>query len=85
MKSKTYKIDLPTYAITYLEYADCSGLTQNDIDIIDRFVQQFHDEAEKLNGHVVFDFVGEESSFTPYPEFGLACDTISTNVNILYP
>jgi hypothetical protein len=39
--------------------------------------------AEKNNGYVVIDVINEEGSFTPYPAFGLACDTYKCNINIL--
>ena len=84
MQIKTYEVDLPDYSLSYLVNGDASGIDDTDIENIDSFMQQFYDEAEELNGHVVIDVISEEGSFTPYPEFGLACNCYDTNINILY-
>lgn len=65
-------VDLPAYAVYYIEYGDSSGLDDEDIANIDEWL-------ETLPPHCTFSY-GEESEFTPYPEFGLACDTIETEI-----
>ena len=84
MKCKSYEIKLPDYSVCYLLYDDQSGIDQEDIDNIDRFMEQFYNEAKELNGFVVVEPGDDEPSFTCYPEFGLACDCFDATISILY-
>lgn len=59
--------DIPTWAIYYMMYGDDEGLTEEDKEMVDKWM-----EREEL-GELV-DVVDEESHFTYHPEFGLGAD-----------
>ena len=84
MKTKTYEVDLRGYSLSYLINGDSSGIDDDDVKIIDDYMEQFYNEAEQLNGHVVIDVISDEGGFTHFPEFGLACDCYESKINILY-
>jgi hypothetical protein len=72
MKIKNqYDYQFPSYALCALFNGDFSGLEEKDIKHIEKFM--------KDNEHIdVFDDKepDQEPYFTPYPEFGLACDVV---------
>jgi len=84
MRQITYKENIPDYALSYLINDDTSSLTADEIEEIDVFMDSFYLEAANLHGHVVIDIIDDESSFNHRPGFGLACDTVTCNINILY-
>ena len=84
MKIDTYENEIPDYALCYLINDDPSGLDDDEIKTIDNFMEEFYQEAERLGGHVVIDVIDWEGSFNPFPAFGLACNTLKCNSNILY-
>ena len=84
MKIDTYQENLPDYSLPYLVNDDSSGLDDDDIKNIDEFMEYYYDLAEELGGNVVIDVTSDESSFTSYPAFGLACDCYASNINILH-
>ena len=81
---KTYTEEIPNYALSYLVNEDTSGLEDKDIENIDRYMEQFHNEAKALGGYVVIDILNEDSGFTWDPAFGSACDCCECNINIIY-
>ena len=65
---------IPSWALCYLVNADPSGLTDEDIKLVD-------DYCERKNIGIVCpinDSIEEEMQpyFTAYPAFGLACDVV---------
>lgn len=78
--------DIPTYAVTALEYGDYSGLEQDDIDNLEEWLRLEFDGYTNL----VFDWTNgideaetgdvNESSFCSSPAFGLAMDCIDCAV-----
>ena len=71
---------IPTWAICYLVNGDASGLTDEDIAMVDKY-------CERNRVSVVCpinDSVEEEMQpyFTPFPAFGLASDVIDCIVLI---
>jgi len=72
MKIKNqYEYQFPSYALCALFNGDFSGLEEEDIKHIEKFM--------KDNEHIdVFDDKepDQEPYFAPYPEFGLACDVV---------
>ena len=72
MKIKNqYDYQFPSYALCALFNGDFSGLEEEDIKHIEKFM--------KDNEHIdVFDDKepDQEPYFAPYPEFGLACDVV---------
>ena len=84
MKIETYKVEIPDYALSYLINDDSSGIDEAEIKLIDEFMQEYYDEAKKVKGSVIIDVIDEEGSFNAFPEFGLACNTFSCNIHIIY-
>ena len=68
-------VELPTYAICYLANDDSSALNDQDLEIIHEWLAEFTEHHS-----LTFDYSDEEPSFTSRPEFGLACDTITTTI-----
>jgi hypothetical protein len=72
MKIKnTYEYQFPSYALCALFNGDLDGLDDYDIENFNRFMEQnknidVWDDKEP----------DQEPYFTPYPEFGLACDVV---------
>jgi hypothetical protein len=72
MKIKNqYEYQFPAYALCALFYGDLDGLDDDDIDLFNRFMEQnknidVWDDKEP----------DQEPYFTPYPEFGLACNVV---------
>jgi hypothetical protein len=87
MKIKSlYEEKIPDYALSYLINGDNSGITSEDIKVIDDYMEEFYNEAESCNGNVVIELTEdqEESYFTWSPAFGLACNVYDCNIAILY-
>ena len=72
MKIKNqYNYQFPAYALCALFNGDLDGLDDDDIDLFNRFMEQnknidIWDDKEP----------DQESYFTHYPEFGLACNVV---------
>lgn len=64
--------DIPCYALCYLFYGDQDGLTDEDISIIDKFM-----EKEDLSGCAKTTKDDSYNEFNSHPAFGLACNTIT--------
>lgn len=68
-KVRTVNFDaVPEYAVVYMAYGDSSGLSDEDVGIIDKWM------AAKNLDHLVD--CGEERFFSSHPEFGLAADCV---------
>ena len=68
-------VQLPTWAMCYVYNGDSEGLSDVEISMVDRWLAGY--ESPVTVAAVDAD---PEPSFTPYPEFGLACDCEDTNV-----
>lgn len=64
--------NIPQWAVPYIEYGDSSGLTQEEIDMIDRYRAGLADEGYRLVAPVE----GSENEICAFPEFGRSCATI---------
>ena len=64
---ETFIEPIPTWALCYLINGDADGLTDEDIALIDSWLELTH--------FAVLATLDEETTFNPYPAFGLACDT----------
>ena len=71
--------DVPQWAVQYLVYADASALDEEDL----RLVQDFEEKMLKQGLKLIAPIKGTENSFCPYPAFGLACDTIDFDAEVL--
>lgn len=75
--AKTYVCNIPNWAVCYLEYAETDGLSKEDIEVVDKWL-----EALELNGYTnpVFVF-GKDNGYHEYPEFGLGCGCIQCTIH----
>lgn len=64
--------NIPQYAVCYIEYGDGSGLEEEDIKNIDKFLSSYPGAT--------FDYKEGTEGFVAYPAFGLACDCIETDI-----
>lgn len=67
-------IDLPTWAACYIFNGDASGLSDEEIALIDGWESSYDVST------LTYELVEAEPSFTYYPEFGLPCDCIECEV-----
>lgn len=75
MKHKeVIKMGIPEWALCYLVNGDLTGLSDEDIEIVQ--------EWEKKNHVYEVEPLEEEGSFSYYPEFGKACNVVECNVFI---
>jgi hypothetical protein len=77
---------IPEYSLSYLINSDSSGITQDDIEIIDKWLKSYQDLADHVNGFIEIELVNSEiaeSYFSWYPAFGLACTCYDCNVMIV--
>ena len=78
---------IPAYAMSYLINGDDSGLLEEDIKIIDKWYEQIIKvmlpEGSNPTTSIIINPISEESSFTWHPAFGLACEVIETDINIM--
>lgn len=71
---------IPTYAISMLEYDDTTGLTDLDIELVNGFIA-----ANFPHGYVV-DWTGiDQPYFASHPEFGIAAPFDNAHVTLLVP
>ena len=64
-------VDLPSWAIPLFANGDNSHLTDDD----ERTALEWYDDLVEEHGPITLDYSGDRDEFTPYPAFGLACDT----------
>lgn len=79
------KINMPDYAMPYLINGDNSGLTEEDIQIIDRWFNRMQRIADNYESVVIIGMPedGDEGSFCSDPEFGLACNCFEITITML--
>ena len=69
-------VRLPDYAASYLVNGDSSGISEEDIQNIDNWIDSYYEGYSGL----IWDIEGEEGSFDSCPPFGLACNTFKCMV-----
>lgn len=70
---------VPDWATTYIAYGDESGLTEDDMRLVDGFI----DGLDKKGLMMICPIDGTESEFEPYPVFGLASGTVDWKAEVL--
>lgn len=80
MNATTYSFYLPVWAISYLVNADPSGLIDEDIQMVDEWVDGFKEAHPNLS-FITYD-IPEECEFYFAPAFGLACDCVEADVYV---
>ena len=78
-------INIPDYAICYLVNGDSSGLNEEEIILIDTWINVYYAKAEELYGHLNIVQLNDDDSgsFDSFPPFGLACNTFECELIIL--
>lgn len=71
--SKHSNLNIPTWALCYLVNGDSEGLNDKEISQIENFLEGFGP------GQVLFSSK-EEDFFTKYPEFGLPCNCVESEI-----
>ena len=70
---------VPQWATTYIMYNDDSGLNGDDKKLVD----DFEDRLFKKKLRLICPIDGTENEFEPYPAFGLACDTVDFDAEVI--
>ena len=78
LKTKTIA-KVPTWAVSYLEYHDDSGLTKDDKELVDNWLKELQRKGLRL----ICPDEGSESEFEPYPAFGLASSTVDYTAEVI--
>lgn len=68
------KENIPSWALTYLLYDDCSGITEEDKKVVDEWIDSYDTAI------IVCPLDDCEEYFTRYPAFGEPCDVIDCDV-----
>ena len=63
---------IPTWAICYIEYGDKSNLTDEDEEMIDKWLDEL--------GFAPIIKYDDNPYFTHYPAFGKACDVVDAKI-----
>lgn len=74
---ETYRMEdikLPIWAISYIEYNDSSNLTEDDIALVDNWLDEISE-----HGSPTFSY-SDDSSFYSSPEFGLPTECVPTTI-----
>jgi hypothetical protein len=70
---------VPTWAMSYLVNNDATGITDEDKQQVDQWVEQTRAALKEASPGAWYEFIDscqESGSFTHRPAFGLACDTV---------
>lgn len=65
---------IPTYAISYIEYGDASGLNDLDVELIDGFIDRNFPKGYVVDWHGI-----DTPYFSSHPEFGLPMDVVDAD------
>jgi len=74
---------VPTWALSYLVNDDCSGITEEDKEMVDKFWNKYQRKADMFHCFVTLNFpedIDNEKYFCSTPSFGLACDVVDCEV-----
>ena len=80
---KEYEEKIPTWALSYIVNNDYSGITEEDKEMVDRFMNKYQRKADMFHciANVTFpDDIDAEKYFAPFPAFGLACDVVDCKI-----
>ena len=82
---KQYNESIPEYSLSYLINSDSSGITREEMELIDNYMQTFYNIAEQYNnGNITISIHNnQEVYFTKYPAFGLPCNCFDVIITIL--
>lgn len=70
---------IPQWAVCYFVNAETSGLDEEDLKLVTEYEKSLLGQGLRL----ICPIDGTENSFNPYPAFGLACDTVDFDAEVL--
>lgn len=70
---------IPQWAVGYFVNAETSGLDENDLKIVAEYEKKLLGQGLRLTTPIY----GTENSFNKYPAFGLACDTVDFDAEVV--
>ena len=69
---QTDRVAMPTRAIGYIEDGDCSGTTDEEDAMVDKWLTRYRRPIISY---------GEEEFFCHQPAFGLACNCVTADIS----
>jgi hypothetical protein len=70
---------IPQWAVDYFVNAETSALDDEDLKLVKGYEKKLLEQGLRL----IAPIAGTEDVFNPYPEFGLACDTVDFEAEVL--
>lgn len=78
----TINVDMPEYAIYFLEYGEDGSLSNEDITNIDKFINRLKSEYDN-KCYFTFSYDNLDNHFfTHSPEFGLPCTCVDCTITV---
>ena len=71
--------DVPAWSVFYFVYGDKDNLDEEDRELVLEYEKKLLEQGLKLIAPVE----GTENTFNPHPAFGLACDTVDFEAEVL--
>ena len=78
-----FELAIPSWALSYIINSDASGLDDDEISQVDRYMAQFETEAKSVGGYIIIVASQDEPYFSKWPEFGLACNVVDCTLLIM--
>ena len=83
---KTYtrqqNASIPSWALGYLVNGDRDGLSVDDLNTVNHWLDYWTVEADSVNGILNISPTGEQEFYTKWPEFGLPCMCAECDISI---
>jgi hypothetical protein len=80
--------NIPIWALCYIINDDNSGLTENEINQVNKSLESIAryniDTTKKVQSYYFTTSDNDDESFCHHPAFGLACNVVKMNLVILY-
>lgn len=70
---------IPQWAVDYFVNAETSGLDEEDLKLVTEYEKRLLGQGLRL----ICPIDGTENAFNPYPAFGLACDTVDFDAEVM--
>lgn len=71
-------VELPEWSLAYLEYGDATGLTDEEVKLVDEWVKAFQVDYGIVS--LCYEYWPDTSGFSFRPAFGLPCQTMTAKV-----
>lgn len=70
---------IPQWSVNYFVNAETGGLDEEDLKLVTEYEKKLLGQGLRL----ITPIDGTENSFNPYPAFGLACDTVDFDAEVM--